>query len=163
MTLIEVLVALAIVGILGSVAAPSFRELMQNSQRSADTNEVLMALLMARSESVTRGSRVTVCKVAASDPTSCDDSSSWQNGFMVFADDDGDSVRDEDEDVVLSSTSLGANTVVTSSEFSNNISYFPSGISSNNGTFNVCVNGLVASNILVSATGRPRAVEAACP
>ena len=163
MTMTEALVVLAVVGALTALALPSMTVFLENGQLSADTNDLFASLLLARSEAVTRNSRVTVCKIDPDDLTDCDTTSDWQAGWLTYVDDDADGVLDAGEDIVDTYTGMGATSVVTSAAFGNAISYFPSGTANSNGSFIVCVNASIASEIFINATGRPRVADSACP
>lgn len=86
-TLIELVVTLSVAVILMSIAVPSFQGVMRTNRIAALTNELSTALQYARSEAVTRGRTVKVCKsanVIASSPI-CSTSASvnWQDGWLV--------------------------------------------------------------------------------
>lgn len=83
-TLIELLITLSIAVILLTVAIPSFRDFLLNSRLSAQTNELVLALTLAKSEAVKRGSLVTVC--SRSTNTACAGSTTWDSGWLVFVD-----------------------------------------------------------------------------
>ena len=163
MTMTEALIVLAVVGALAALALPSMTVFLENGQLSADTNDLFASLLLARSEAVTRNSRVTLCKIDPADLTDCDSTSDWQAGWLAYVDDDSDGVLDAGEDIVDTYTGMGATSVVTSAAFTNAISYFPSGTANSNGSFIVCVNSSIASEIFINATGRPRVADSACP
>ncbi|MCP4275823.1 MAG: prepilin-type N-terminal cleavage/methylation domain-containing protein, partial [Gammaproteobacteria bacterium] len=63
-TLVELMVTLVILGILLGVGIPSFRALMQGNAMVAASNQLLGALLLARSEAVKRESQVTFTTTA---------------------------------------------------------------------------------------------------
>lgn len=88
MTLLELLVTLSVSAILITVAAPSFQDMVRRTRVASETNEVLVALTLARSEALKRGARVSVC--ASADPEaatpSCSDSTDWSSGWIVFVD-----------------------------------------------------------------------------
>ncbi len=60
-TLIEMMYALAIAGLLVAVGVPTFTATVQNGAMTASTNSIITALLAGRSEAVKRRTRVTVC------------------------------------------------------------------------------------------------------
>ncbi|HEY6545084.1 MAG TPA: GspH/FimT family pseudopilin [Dokdonella sp.] len=73
-TLIELIITVALVAILLAVALPSFREINIGMNVSSNTNELIGALNLARSEAVKRGRDVAV--VAS-------DGANWANGWEV--------------------------------------------------------------------------------
>lgn len=87
-TLIELMITLAIVGILLTVGVPSLKTFMQGNQLIAASNELVSALHIARSEAIKLNSRVSICE--SSDGTSCSNTGSWKNGWIVFVDFNGD-------------------------------------------------------------------------
>ncbi len=87
-TLIELIITLAIVGVLLVVGVPSLKTFMQGSQLIASTNELLSAFHIARSEAVRTNDRVTIC--SSSDGESCSDSTNWRAGWIVFVARTGD-------------------------------------------------------------------------
>ena len=54
-TLLELMVAIAVLAILATVGVPSFRELIQNNRVVTQTNELVSALNFARTEAIKRG------------------------------------------------------------------------------------------------------------
>lgn len=82
-TLIELMLVLAIIAILASIAAPSFRGLMLDNRLSSTTNSILGALQMARSEAVTQRTKISVC--AANDAqTDCTNDTDWSSGVLLM-------------------------------------------------------------------------------
>ena len=79
-TLLELMIAVAILGILSAIAYPSFESSIQDNRLTSQTNLLLAALQFARSEAAARGSNVTVC--SSSDTATCDDGD-WSNGFII--------------------------------------------------------------------------------
>ncbi|OJY90774.1 MAG: hypothetical protein BGP25_09975 [Lysobacterales bacterium 63-13] len=71
-TLLELLIAVAVVGVLVAMALPSFREFNIRTQVTQLTNELVHDLTMARTEAVKRGRDVVVKA-----------NSSWSNGWSV--------------------------------------------------------------------------------
>jgi len=78
-TLIELMVTLAVLGILLSIAVPSYQNLVVNSRMAAQANDLISALSLARSEAVKRAANVTVC--ASSNGTAC--TGTWAQGWIV--------------------------------------------------------------------------------
>jgi type IV fimbrial biogenesis protein FimT len=84
------MVAVAIIGILATLAAPLLRDAMLNARMVGMVNDTLADLNIARSEAVKRNARVALC--ASSNGSTCA-GTSWATGWIVFADTDNDGVR----------------------------------------------------------------------
>jgi type IV fimbrial biogenesis protein FimT len=100
LTLIELLMALAVAGILLAIAGPSFREAIQANRLTSAANELTAAVQLARAEAIRNNRRVTLCR--STDSSSCDGSTSIWPGWIVFVDVDGDGVRDNSEATIKS-------------------------------------------------------------
>ena len=87
-TLVELLITLVIVSILLTVGLPSLKTFMQSNQLVASTNELISAIHVARSEAIKLNTGVTICE--SSDGTDCATTGSWENGWIVFVDANGD-------------------------------------------------------------------------
>lgn len=57
-TLIEMMITLIILAILSAIAIPSFKNMIDDNRLSAQTNDFVTALTMARSEAVKRGREI---------------------------------------------------------------------------------------------------------
>jgi type IV fimbrial biogenesis protein FimT len=84
-TLFELMIALAMVGILVGVAAPSFNNWGRQTRVVTAQNDFVTALNYARSEAVRRSRLVTVCSTTGF--TACDSSAgAFASGWMAFTD-----------------------------------------------------------------------------
>lgn len=72
-TLIELMVVVAVAGILAGVVAPSFQEMIRNNRITADVNHFVTAIHAARSEALKTGLPVILQPI----------SGSWNNGWTV--------------------------------------------------------------------------------
>jgi type IV fimbrial biogenesis protein FimT len=72
-TLLELMVAVAVLAVISALAAPSFKQLLAAQQVRVTAYNVVSDLVLARSEAVKRGENVTVT------PTS----SQWVNGWSI--------------------------------------------------------------------------------
>lgn len=169
-TLIELMVTLAIVAIMASIAVPSYQSFIAQTRLTTQTNDMVTALNFGRSEAVKRGVRVTVCKTAtptASSP-SCTTGGGWQQGWIVFVDNsqvtgnlagtiDG-SGTGTDQRLRIFGALQGSTLVADGTNLENWISYVPSGRRRGNGglangTLKLC-NGGAGRNIVLGPTGR---------
>lgn len=86
-TLIELVITMAIAGILLSIAVPGMRGMIVNNRVSGYTNDFITSLYLTRSEAVKRGTRVSMC--SSSNGTSCTGANDWQVGWVIYEDDNG--------------------------------------------------------------------------
>lgn len=73
-TLVELLTVIVIVGILASLAVPSFRSFVVQQRIKTTSFDMMASLTLARSEAIKRNSTVSIT------PT---DGSNWQSGWAV--------------------------------------------------------------------------------
>lgn len=156
-TLIELLTTIVVAGLILTIGLPAFMDTVQNNRLSAKINELVTDFNLARSEALKRGKFVTLCKPNTS-ATACDDSAGWRDGWIVFADDNGNGSVDS-SDVIL--RVHGTLTGLTSVHYlKDRVTFTGSGFTIGvvNGTITFCdsrgagkAKGLVLSN-----TGRLR-------
>ncbi len=79
-TLVELMITVAIMAILATIAVPSFNEAMLGSKLNAQANNFVASAQLARSEAIKRNSRVTLC--ASSNGSSC--TGAWKDGWIVM-------------------------------------------------------------------------------
>ncbi len=82
-TLIELMVALALVAILVTIGIPGFNNIIRDNRLVTGTNDLVTSMSLARSEAIRRGVPVTVC--ASNTGTDCT-VSTWNQGWIVFTD-----------------------------------------------------------------------------
>lgn len=84
-TLIELMMTLALLAILVSIAAPAMGDFIRENQAATQTNQLVTAFNLARSEAVKRGAIVSICR--STDGLSCDGDADWSTGWILFEDD----------------------------------------------------------------------------
>ena len=181
-TLIELMVGVAIMGILLMVGVPSFQSAVASSRLTTSTNDVVSALALARTEAIRRGARVTVCKSA--NATGCTTAGNWAQGWIIFIDTTrsaGDAAVDAGEVILASNAAASGNIVMAGSAgVTNFVSFASDGQArlmngaSQAGTLRVCSTATAladtrrARDIAITASGRvstttPASVAATCP
>lgn len=87
-SLIELLVAIALIAIIMGIAVPSFRAYMVNSQLSNAGNEFVMGTMYARAEAISKNRCVTMCMSTnsqADSPVCATSGADWNVGWIIFA------------------------------------------------------------------------------
>ncbi|WP_457330433.1 GspH/FimT family pseudopilin [Rhizobacter sp. P5_C2] len=110
-TLIELMVTLAVMAVLVTIAAPSFSRLIASNRLTSQTNEFILALNLARSEATRRGQPVTLLATATATPV-------FQSGWQIFTDANGDAAMESpataaDGTVLRESAAAPGNTTIT--------------------------------------------------
>jgi type IV fimbrial biogenesis protein FimT len=113
-SLIELMVVIAIVGILVVISAPSFSTLLQRQRMTTTVNELFAAINLTRSEAIQRGARVDLVPADGVD---------WSNGWVVFIDQDGDQKVDTGEKIIFSHGAVPAGFSITSRFTDNDVKY----------------------------------------
>lgn len=173
-TLVELMVVLAILGVLLAVAAPAFSGVVNSMRLTTAANALFSSLLLARSEAIKRNSRSVVCKSATG--LACASIGSWEQGWIVFHDANNNAALDVGEAVISREQGVPASIRMTgNSPVANYVSYTSVGSASYTsgafqaGTFTACVQSAGATEarqIVINISGRPRAVRttvAKCP
>lgn len=92
-TLLELMVTLAVLGIIAAIAFPSMSTLINNNRLAAATSELAAGLQLARSEAIRRNARIEVC--STSDGETCASDDDWAHWVVLGAD------RETNEIIVL--------------------------------------------------------------
>jgi type IV fimbrial biogenesis protein FimT len=95
-TLIETLIALAILIVIMAIAAPSFTSSLSSARAKSAAQELQAMLDLARSEAIRLTRSVSLCP--STNGTNCTGGSSWRGGWVLFDDVDGDGAFDSGVD-----------------------------------------------------------------
>jgi len=100
-TLYELLITVLIVGVVLSFGVPNLREFSQNSRMTGAANDLHAAFQMARTEAARAKSNITICASANSMAAGADCGGTWDQGFIVFVDDNANRAREVATETVL--------------------------------------------------------------
>lgn len=93
-SLLELVITLAVAGLLATVAVPAAEHLVDNARANTAINDLARAIALARSAALTYQRRVKLCPGTSN---ACGARNSWADGMLVFTDDNGDQRLDEGE------------------------------------------------------------------
>jgi type IV fimbrial biogenesis protein FimT len=178
-TMIELMIVLAVTGVLMAIAMPDFARATRSIQLSHQAKEMAGAIKLARAEAIRRGQTVVMCRSNAAQ-TACNTgspSAQWQNGWLIFVDLNNnqkyDSSSEKDGLIAVKSPMPTGVSVFTanSAQVANYIQFNPAGESagplSNTGTFRFShdADNFVANStkghyyLIINRTGRVRVLN----
>ena len=100
-TLYELMVTLLIVGVVLTLGIPNLSEFTRNSRITSTANDLHAAFLMARSEAARAKTNITICASSNSMASDSNCQGTWDQGFIVFIDDDANLIRAGATETVL--------------------------------------------------------------
>ena len=99
-TLIELMIAIALVAILLATAVPALDDFTNDARQTGAINDFIASIHLARNTAITTNSRVTMC--ASASGADCE-FTSWDSGWIVFGDLNSNGSLDGGETVVSAS------------------------------------------------------------
>lgn len=170
-TLVELAVGLAIVAVAMSLSVPALADFVHASELSAASSELLADLQLARVEALKSNRRVALCKSV--DGERCSANGGWEQGWIVFHDENRDGERGDEEDIVAHHGPLPpALRVVGNQPVARYITYSAVGASRltgggfQAGTLTLCRRSgepTAARQLILNSVGRPRVQKATVP
>lgn len=157
-TLIELMITLAVLAILLTVAAPGMFTFIADARSDAQMSAIVSSLQEARTYSLKERRSVTVCggSVTSAAVPSCD--GSWDNGWAVFVENSTTIGTFENADTVISVHDAIADNFDITKTNGSFISFDGRGwAASGNGDFKVCESSNsseYARQVLVALSGR---------
>lgn len=139
-TLLEMMTAIAIVGIVLGLAVPALNSFVEASNLSGSARGFIVDFQLARSEAALRAQRVTVC--TSTDMAACANAS-WDDGRLVFLDAGAVGVIDGGDQIISQTEPLNDAVTTASAGLAaaNFISYAQNGMLTGPGTITLCVTG----------------------
>lgn len=163
-TLVELMVVVAIVAILTSLAMPSMREFVGKWQVSNAVNSFNGSLQLARSEAVKRGRVARMC--LSSNGSTCSaaaPANGWASGWLIYVDNDSSATLTAADQVVLTQGAISNFNSITSSATSTFV-FTPTGFMQAGATaqaisFQWDSGATIQKALCVNLTGRSRVVK----
>jgi type IV fimbrial biogenesis protein FimT len=160
-TLLEALAAMAVATVLAAVAIPAWSHARAAANSGSVRAELAASLLDAVNHSAIAGSEVVVCPRSNSEQ--CTGGIVWDNGWLVFADINGDRVRDANETLLVQTGPIDESVRLRSTPGRTRLVFQPNGSNAgSNVTFTLCDSRgvdyaitLVLSNAGQLRTGNP--------
>lgn len=164
LSIIEMLVAIGIVAGALRLAVPALQDMVQAARLAAAADEILADLHLARMEAQKRNRRVALCKSA--DGRHCSPAGGWDQGWIVFHDENNNGLPDAGEEIIARHEALPASLrLVGNSPVARYISYSALGASKfvsggfQAGTLTLCRRSdapTPSRQIILNSVGRPR-------
>jgi type IV fimbrial biogenesis protein FimT len=135
-TLLEALIAMAVVAILACVAVPAWSSAREAAHNGSAQAALLESLLGAISHAALSGSDVVLCP---GDTGGCRPTTDWSHGWVAFADIDRDRIRGPSETLLKTMGALGGKVHLRSTSGRTRLVFQPNGGNAgSNVTFTLC-------------------------
>lgn len=153
LTLIELLVAIAVLAIIATMGVPSFQRFTARNEVAAEVMRIRTALALARNTAVTRRTTISVCPRATPDSSVCA-FMDWTHPLVVM---DGQVASGELADGELLKVLEGSGGPTVTFNRSYPVRYQATGWArGHNGTFEVCGRQGDGVKVIVNSLGRVR-------
>ena len=100
-TLYELLISFLVVGVIVVLGVPNMAQFAQNSRMTGTANDLHAAFQLARSEAARAKTNVTICASANALDAGANCGGTWDQGYIMFVDTNGDIARLGADETVL--------------------------------------------------------------
>jgi len=162
--LVEALVVVTVIAVLLAAAVPTVSSVASHIRLTTYTSRFVAHLQLARSEAMKHGRPVVMCKSA--DGAACTTGGHWDQGWIIFHDDDNDAARAAGERIIEQAPALPSGWRVSGNQnVARYVAYHPAALTRMTsgafqaGTITVCKVAAGAGEgrtIVLNAAGRPR-------
>jgi len=153
---------MSMIAIISTLALPAFTTMIQKNNQSAQSNNFISALLIARSEAVKRGQRAVIC--SSKDGATCDAGVDWEAGWLIYIDENANNALDTSESLIQIGAAMKTGyTLIGTASIKNQVRYKSNGSSLETGTLTLCDprGADHAEAIIISASGKPKTSDTA--
>ncbi len=164
-TLVELMITIAIIGVLAVIAAPGFFQFVRGQRAVGQVNDFVAAINLARNEAITRGVPIAVCGTSSPNSATagsgaCD--GQWSQGWLVFTDSAGTAGAFDGSDELLRAGDGTPGSSLTADDGSSFVRFAADGSAPNRTNFTLSPDKAPAGEdrvIELSATGRAQVPE----
>ena len=159
-SIIELMITVAVLGVISAAALPSLKTMIQNARLTATANDLMADIAGTKTESSKRRARVVICPntTGVNVNTQCQASpsaTSWANGWIAYVDANSNTTYDTGDTIVRVHEAMPTDVTVYSTATS--LVSRPVGTITPTTTFKICINGRSGTYgklITLSVTGR---------
>ncbi|MGK0248113.1 MAG: prepilin-type N-terminal cleavage/methylation domain-containing protein [Oleispira sp.] len=182
-TLVELMIVLAIVGILVTIAAPGMRAYISNSSSNSLSSTVLIDIMYARNHAISKEVIVKMIPIGTANSgissfTPNSTGVNWGQGWTIFEDDNDNDTVDAGENIIRTHTSFGTGAHISSGpaaellDVNNPIGFnesgfaYGQGVNTGRGTLTIATfgcAGLNARTIRINQIGQVVGDDVQCP
>ncbi|MFV1996820.1 MAG: GspH/FimT family pseudopilin [Acidiferrobacterales bacterium] len=153
-SLVELLTGLTVTGVLGSLTI-GISNMVSSHAVTAELNGLMADMAFARSAAITRRQTTTIC--ASNNGSHCNKESAWEQGWIIFTDENRDRLRDPDDQLLRVQGPLSKGTLLDQgSGYYYYMMYRPTGMVYPNATFAFCNGPHYRRAIIIFRSGRAR-------
>ncbi len=128
-TIYELLITLLMIGIILSIGVPNMSGFMQNSRITGTANDLHASFQLARSEAARSKSNITICASANSMDAAAACGGTFNDGWIIFVDLNGDLARGgAEENVLRAHPAIPDNLNIATNDDADYFGFAPSGL-----------------------------------
>lgn len=163
-TILELLVVMTISGLVLAYGIPSLAETLRQNRAANYANDFIVDLQLARVEAIKRGTSVTICPGNSADMDACGASTDWNNGWIIFVDNNDDGAMASTNDRIKIHNNLNRSMSINTA--STGITFSSEGfVTAGSGNYTVESTGCEGNHarlVNISAVGRANTNPTAC-
>ncbi|MBB4130220.1 GspH/FimT family pseudopilin [Xanthomonas sp. 3075] len=158
-TAVELLIVMALIGIMATICLPSFRTLIEWQRAQTRVHLLTGHLAMARSLAITHRIPVSVCP--SIDGASCRSEREWSQGWILFKDPQRSGQPADVHSIVrVEQYAASDNISITGTIGRSLVRFLPNGRNSgSNITISLCTRAQRLADVIVNNSGRTRSVR----
>jgi type IV fimbrial biogenesis protein FimT len=127
-TIYELMITMLIVGIVLTLGIPNLSEFTQNSRLTSTSNDLHSSFQLGRSEAARSKTNITICASANSLDPAATCGGTFNDGWIIFIDPNGDLVRDVGENILRAHPPVATGVTVTTNGGANYFSFAGTGL-----------------------------------